>query len=123
MNVRDPGLAEQSARIALSSEIPPQVADLRLLLILHLAGRHQELSWTTLGTNSELLMAPYVGIAPLIISQYIPQIFWIGVPLADLETWVRAHVPAELSAKIEHGMEGARIKLAAKDILVPAADA
>ena len=64
-----------------------------------------------------------LSFAPLIIAQYVPQFFWRGVPLVELEAWVRAHVPAEMSPDVDRGMEMARFKLAEKAILVRDADA
>jgi len=123
MQVRDPELAARSVQIALSSEIPPQADSLRLQLIGVLAREQPQLSWNTFSNNSEKLLAPHVAFAPLIIAQFIPEIYWNGVPLSDLEAWVRAHVPAEMSPAVERGMETARFRLAEKTALVREADA
>ena len=56
-------------------------------------------------------------------AQYVPQVFWNALPLADLDSWLRAHVPTELSGQLDHGMERARLRLAQRERLVPAADA
>jgi aminopeptidase N len=123
MDVRDPNLAAQAAQIALSGEIPPQADSLRLRLIRRLATEHQALAWAVLGKNYDALMAAYPKYAPLITAQYIPQGFWSGVPLSEVESWVRAHVPPEMSPNVDRGMETAHFKLAEKRTLVPAADA
>lgn len=122
LNVGDASLAEQAARIALAPEIPPQAASLRMGLILILAGNHQALAWSTLTHNAEALFAPYARYAPLISAQQIPPRFWSGVPLPELEAWVRTQVPAEMGANIERGMQTARFKLAEQQALLPAAD-
>ena len=36
-------------------------------------------------------------------AQQVPQWLWSGVPLGDLEAWVRAQVPAEMTPTIERG--------------------
>jgi aminopeptidase N len=123
MQVRDPKLGAQAAQIALSSDIPPQADSLRVRLIFVLAREQPQLAWTTFSNNSEKLLAQQVAFAPLIIAQYVPEIYWNGVPLSDLETWVRAHVPAEMSPSVERGMETAHFKFAEKTALVHAADA
>jgi len=45
------------------------------------------------------------------------------VPLVELEAWVRAHVPAEMSLDIARGLEAARFRLAEKAALVREVDA
>jgi hypothetical protein len=54
-------------------------------------------------------------------ARQVPQWFWSGVPLGDLEAWVRAQVPAEMTPNIERGMQTARFKLAEKQTFLPAA--
>jgi hypothetical protein len=95
----------------------------RLRLIGVLAREQPQLSWNTFSNNSEKLLASQVSFASLIIAQFIPEIYWNGVPLSELEAWVRAHVPAEMSPAVERGMETARFKLAEKAALVGEADA
>jgi hypothetical protein len=70
-----------------------------------------------------MLLAPYPKYAPLMTAENVPQAFWSGVPLAELETWIRAQVPAEMASNVERGMESARFKLAQKKALAAAADA
>jgi aminopeptidase N len=123
MKVRDPQLAARAAQIALSPDIPPQADSLRFQLIGVLAREHPQLAWNTFSANSEKLLAQQVDLAPLIIAQYVPEMYWNGVPLPDLETWVRAHVPAEMSPSVERGMESARFKFAQKTTLVRETDA
>jgi aminopeptidase N len=123
MSVRDPLLAEQAARLALSNEIPTQAESLRFYLIGRLAADHQMLAWTVFIHNSQALLAPFARYAPLISAQQIPQMFWSGVPPQELEAWVRANVPAEMAANIDRGMQTAHFKLTEKQRLLPAADA
>jgi hypothetical protein len=123
IHVRDPQLAEQTARIALSDELPAQALQLRLSMVFGLAGFHQQLAWSTFRNNSDTILAPFPSFAPLIMAQYVPAAFWDGVPLDQLEAWVRSHVPAEMSENVDRGMETARFKFAEKQALVPAADA
>jgi aminopeptidase N len=123
MAVRDPILAQQAAQIALSAEIPPQADSLRLELLQGLAGRHQRLSWQMFIDNSERLLKPFATNAPLIVAQYIPEAYWNEIPLAEVEAWVRGHVPVEFGPNVDRGMEGARFRLAEKGMLVRDADA
>jgi hypothetical protein len=109
-------------QIALSSDIPPQAESLRLQLIGMLSREHPQLSWKTFSTNSEKLLAQQVDLAPLIIAQYVPAMYWNALPLPDLETWARAHVPAEMSESVDRGMETARFKFDEKKALVREAD-
>jgi aminopeptidase N len=123
MEVGDSQLAMRAAEIAMSTEIPPQGARWRLSLVVRLASQHHELAWATFSRNVETLMEPHTKYAPLITAQYVPEYFWDCLPLDQLETWVRAHVPAEMSSNIAHGMETARFNRSEKETLVPAADA
>jgi aminopeptidase N len=122
MNVRDPALAQQAAQIALSKEIPPQAEDSRLRLVAQLGDYHPALAWTTVTQNIDQLLAPFPKYAPLIIAQ-LPEFVWDGAPLAEIESWVRAHLPAEMSAHVERGMETARARRAEKQLLVRETDA
>jgi aminopeptidase N len=122
MSVRDPQLAARAAQIALSSELPPQAEVIRSRLVFGLADEHGHLSWSTFTLHVDSLMAPFPGSAPLRIAQYVPSLYWDSVPLDQLEAWVRAHVPTEMSANVERGMETARFRLSEKQALVPAVD-
>ena len=123
MSVLDPTLATQAAQIALSPELPPQAAMIRVTLVLRLGNQHHQLSWSTFTNHVDSLMSPFPSFAPLIIAQYMPSFYWDSVPLDQLEAWVRAHVPAEMSANVERGMETARFKFSEKEALIPAVDA
>jgi len=122
MNVRDPALAQQAAGIALSKEIPPQAENSRIRLIVQLANYHPALAWTTVTQNIDQLLAPFPKYAPLMIAQ-VPEALWDGAPLTDIESWVRAHLPAEMSTNVERGMETARARRAEKQLLVRETDA
>jgi aminopeptidase N len=123
MNVGDPQLAQRAADIAVSSEIPPQVANRRINLVFTLAGRHPALAWATFSRNADVLLSTNPKYAPLITAETVPQSFWEAGPLDQLEAWVRARVPAEMAPNVARGMEGARVRQAQKDQLVPAANA
>jgi aminopeptidase N len=123
MQVGDAALAEQAVRIALSPEIPPQAADLRMRLIVQLADRHPALAWRTFRENADLLLAPFPKYAPLITAQYVPEYFWDAAPPAEIEAWVRSRLPAQMSPNIERGLESMRVRRAERDRLVPATDA
>ena len=122
MDVRDPALAAAAAAIALSGEIPPQADSLRLWLVLALSDEHQRLAWDTFVDHLDSLLAPHQPYGPLYVAQYGPGMFWSSVPLDQLEAWVKANVPAEMTADVARGMETARFKIAEKSALVEATD-
>ena len=122
MQVRDPALATSAVAIALSGEIPPQADSLRLWLVLALSDDHQQLAWNTFVQHLDALLAPHQPYGPMYIAQYGPGMFWNAVPLDQLEAWVKAHVPAEMTAEVARGMETARFKIAEKSALIKAAD-
>ncbi|MBV8667012.1 MAG: ERAP1-like C-terminal domain-containing protein [Burkholderiaceae bacterium] len=123
MNVRDEGLAKQAAEIALSPEIPEQAAAQRLNMVATLDDEHPLLSWQVLTGHLDALMAAYPQYGPLILSRNVPEQYWNAVPLDELETWVKAHVPEPMLPNVARGMEVARFKLAEKAALVQATDA
>jgi aminopeptidase N len=122
--VRDETLANRALQIALGPEIPQQAAPLRLQLVGMVADYHPKLSWTTLQKNVDTLIAPFGPMeGPQILAQYIPEGFWNAVPLDELETWVKAHIPAEMAPNLARGMESARFDLTQKTALDTATDA
>lgn len=123
MRVSDAALAERAAEAALSAEIPPQAADLRLRLIVQLADRHPALAWRAFAANADLLLASYPKYAALMTAQDLPEVFWDAVEPAQLEAWVRARLPAEMSVNIARGMEAVAVRRAERQALVPAVDA
>ena len=121
--VRDRELAEQAAKIALGSELPAQAVQLRLRMVLTLQNAQPALAWSIFSANSDMLLAPLGHVAPLFVTQYVPDFFWNSLPLDQMEGWLKARVPAEMSPNVEKGMEAARFKASEKAFLVPAADA
>jgi aminopeptidase N len=122
MLVREPQLAAQSAQIALSPEIPPQANAARLRLIAALDQESPQLAWTTFTQNVDALMLPQGRYGPLIVAQFSPELFWNSAPLDQIESWVKAHTPAEMADNVARGMESARFKFDEKTALVGAAD-
>jgi aminopeptidase N len=122
MQVRDPQLAAQAAQIALSPEIPPQTAALRLSFVAVLSDRNPQLAWATFTGNHDALMLPQGRYGPLITAQYAPDIFWDAAPPEQIEAWVKAHTPAEMADNIARGMEGGRLRREERSALVPAMD-
>ncbi len=118
--VGDESLAAQVAEIALSSEIPHQADNMRVQLVVQLAQRHQQLAWATFCAHQDALLEPHQPYGPLIIAQYVPQAFWSGVPMDELEKWIRAHVPSQMGEVVDRGLQAARFKLAEKQTLVAA---
>jgi aminopeptidase N len=121
-NVTDPKLAERVAKIALSSDIPPEAEVLRLGLVASLSTEHQRLSWQTFTANVAALTKAQPSYAPMIIAQTLPQLYWSGIPLEEVEKFARAHVPREMSDVVDRGLESARYQLTRKTLLVREAD-
>jgi aminopeptidase N len=121
--VRDPKLAAQSAQIALSKELPPQDVDLPLEMIAQLQEEQPKLAWDSFAENQERLLAPMGALAPVILTQYMPEMFWNSLPPDQLQAWLKAHVPADMNDNVERGMQAVRFKVSEKAALVPAVDA
>jgi aminopeptidase N len=122
-SVRDPGLAAQVLQLAVSDELPPQAATLKIRLVATLAERFGQASWKIFTANLDKLMQPFPSEATLILGQQVPAIYWDSLPLDELETWIKAHVPAEAADTVARGMQTARFRLGVKRALLPAADA
>src|SRR5262249_26051747 len=118
MLVSDEALAARAAQIALSPEIPPQFDAGRLNFVLALARQHQALAWKTFRDHNKELLKSHSPLDSLIIAQYVPEVFWNGIPLDQLETWIRGHVSTEMNDTVERGLQGARYKLAEKQVLL-----
>lgn len=80
------------------------------------------MGWQTLTNNLEVLTKAQSTYTPLLIAQTLPQVYWSGIPLQDVESFVRAHVPKEMSDVVDRGMESARYQLTRKTLLVREAD-
>jgi aminopeptidase N len=119
--VRDPLLAAQAARVALSDEISEQAQAVRLTLIVEIADQNPQLAWTTFTRNADLILKPQGQFAPLIVAQDAPEAFWEGASPDVIEAWVRARVPAEMADSIARGMESARFSIAEKSAIAQAA--
>jgi aminopeptidase N len=120
--VRDPALAQQVAQIALSPEIAPQAESLRMQLVRRIAFQHPQLSWQVFRENSERLLKPAAANASLEVADYLPEWYWNGVPIPEIEAWVRAHVPSEMEPFVQRGMDTAKFRAAEKQMLVAAMD-
>jgi hypothetical protein len=96
---------------------------LRLEMVFGLRNEHPDLAWSVFSANAQMLFSSLGNLEPLFIAQYVPQYLWNSLPLDQLEAWIKAHSPTEMSSNIAKGMEGARFKVAEKRRLVPAADA
>lgn len=122
-NVRDRQLASQVAEIALSPELRPEDSLLRVTMVGQLSVEQPHLSWQTFTGHSDTLMAPLAGYASSTMAEFVPAAYWNGIPLAEMDSWLRAHEPADMSANVDRGMETARFRLEEKTALVAAADA
>jgi aminopeptidase N len=121
-DVADPALAQRVIDIALGDSLPPQLNYVPMDLVFGLAQLHPALSWQAFTAHSDKLLAANPTFAPMIIAQYSPQIWWSGVPLADVEAFARAHVPANVGELVDRGLLTARGQLKRKQTLVRGAD-
>nr|AGU09876.1 Peptidase family M1 [uncultured organism] len=122
MRVRDPQLAAQAARIALSPEIPPQAEVIRMGLVLGLSGEHPQLAWTTFTGNLDALTAANPGNRPNILAKTAPEVFWNSIPLDTLQGWIKTRIEPGMADTLADSMETARFRLDEKTRLVSAAD-
>jgi aminopeptidase N len=121
--VRDPVLATQIAEIAVSAELLGRAPLLCVQIIFALAREHPQLAWSTFSGHVDQVMDRFPGDGGIILTQYVPTWIWDAVPPDELESWIKAHVPAELAEKVAPGMQRARFMLSEKEALRPAADA
>jgi aminopeptidase N len=122
-SVDDPTLASRAAAMAVSDDIPPQADSLRFFMLVTLAGRHALESWQTFTSNTAKVLTADGAYANETLAQNVPQIYGTDVPLAQLESWVRSKVPADMSPVVERGMGAAKFNRTEQAVLVGAADA
>jgi len=91
-------------------------------MLFGLAQRHPELSWNAYSHTDKDLFAQFGPEAPVILAQSIPQVYWRAAPLPEIDAWLGARVPKELATAREHYMDQARLRVAERTALLPAAD-
>ncbi len=123
MYVRDDALAKRALAIALSSEIPPQDADLQSNLVYALSYYHPVLAWHAFSEHWQALTKPSGASAPLGLAQYTPETFWNATSPAEMESFVKARVAPSMLPNLARGMERMRFALDQQQRFVPAADA
>jgi ERAP1-like C-terminal domain len=122
--VRDPELARQVVRIALSDELPPQANTLPRRMIFTVAREHPQLSWDAYRGNLDQLMKSIAsGEQAIRIAEQTPGVYWDAAPIDELESWTRTKIPAEAADNLARAMESARFLSAQKRSLVKSADA
>jgi aminopeptidase N len=121
--VDDDQLAARTASLVVSDELPPQAAAMRFGMLAMVARSHPRQSWDVFRENAPKTMQAFGGMANELMAQNVPATYGEAVPLAELETWLRASIPADLAPVIGRGIEAARLKLAQDTALVQAADA
>jgi aminopeptidase N len=121
--VRDPQLAQQALDIFMSSELPPQAAGVRGRFVVAMAGWNPELTWRFYQAHADVLLGSQSTFVRAMSLSNVPATFWNAAPLDELEAYTNAHVPTIAAAFVARGMERARMSLALKQRLIPAADA
>jgi hypothetical protein len=91
-------------------------------LVGGLTFENPKLAWATFTANLDMLMLPQGRYAAFITAQLMPETLWDAAPPDEIETWIRAHVPAEMADNVARSMEIVRFKLAQKTSLAQAAD-
>ena len=120
--VRDPQLAEKTAQIIFSSEIPTQEAQMRFNMVTELAHEHPALGWQLFTAHAHELLVSQGAFEPMMEAQFVPQILWNAAPLDQIETWARGKVPAEMAPVLARGMASAKLRVTERDLLVREAD-
>lgn len=116
--VQDPALAARVIELALGKQLPPQANQLPQDMVFGIADHHQQLAWKAFTEHTDQLLAYSPEFAPLIISHGTPSVFWPGIPLQDLEAFMRAHVPANMEPEVQRGLQAAKARLRRREILV-----
>ena len=122
-SVRDPDLAAQALEVIMSPEVPPQAAAIRERIVRQMAADNPQLAWRFYKAHSRELLASLSEFERVLDVANAPESFWRGAPLAELDAFVKANVPANAAKYAARGMERARSAVALKERLVPAADA
>ncbi len=110
MQVRDPTLAERAAQIAVSTEIPAEDLQIRFELLAELAQEHPQVAWRTFSARASSLLAPWGTYQPYMLAREVPLTFSDALAPAELESWIRSQLPAEMAPEIARGIESARFE-------------
>ncbi len=121
--VHDPALAARVIDLALGKQLPPQANYLPEQLVFNVADRHQRLAWQAYIGHSDQLLAYNPMFAMMTIAQTSPLVFWSGIPLSEIEAFMRAKVPADMGPEVERGLQSAKVRLRRREILVRETDA
>jgi hypothetical protein len=121
--VHDPALAARVIELALGKQLPPQANYLPEQLVFNVADHHQRLAWQAYVGHSDQLLAYNPMFAMMTIAQTSPLIFWSGIPLGEIEAFMRAKVPAGMGPEVKRGLESAKVRLRRREILVHEIDA
>jgi hypothetical protein len=58
----------------------------------------------------------------VLLAQFVPQTFWRAAPLPEIDGWLDKRVPKELATTRDHYMDWARLRVAERAAVLPAAD-
>ena len=113
----DPRLAEQSLKLSLSTTLPPLVAN---RVIAEVAGsEHVDMAWAFAKQNGAALLSSINGFER---NRYFAGIVRSANEAAvadDLETWVKANLPADAMAEAQRTAEAIRTRAQLKTRVVP----
>lgn len=120
MDVSNPDLAKRAANVLINEPLPKEAESLRLTLLIELSGMHPTLAWQVLAAHTSLILAPFQPFDTVYLAQELPPALWDAIPLDEMETWIKARVPADLAPGLARGMETARWSVKQRQFLINA---
>jgi aminopeptidase N len=111
MHVRDPQLAQRALQIAFSSEVSAQEEAVRFGYVATAADWNPRLAWAAFQAHADAITR---GFTPTGMATAVPGIFHDAAPPEQIESWLKAHLPAQAAPAIAAGMSRARTDAAAR---------
>ena len=121
-SARDPKLAEETLKIALTDELPPEMAPYLLIPVAG-GGERSEIVWRFAQQHLKELTGKLSEFAA---AAYVPSLFgnFSDAARADeLEAFAKAHLPAEAAPEVAKAAESIRFQSAFKERELPRIDA
>ncbi len=120
-SAKNPALAQKSLQNALS--LPPQFAAFAPGIVAGVGQDNPRLAWDFFKANKTKLLSSLSTFEQTNAVTQIAQAFWNGVPESELESYVRASVPAEGAQLIAKSTESIKLSYQNRARMLPEIDA
>ena len=118
---KDPALAQQSLMTSL--HLPPQFAPYAPYIVMIVGQQHPQAAWSFLNANSAKLFSSMSQFELAQAVTGVAQGFAMHIPSADIEAYMKTHVPADGAPQVKQAMDNIQTQEAVQNRLLPQIDA